>query len=409
MKNNNGFSIVIVLASISVVVGLSYYVMGLNRNSKVQSAMVKNTSFVELERRRISAVLSDNETCKTAANFGGQSAIRVGITSLNTLTNQPLVTVNTKYYNDTLTLSSIQTRINPDSPFPGTSKQYEVVLNYLDSSTGRNAYIGKKQTLIRIPMFMNVVGGLVSECYAITENNEIDIAIKDSCSPVTPAANINSYVNTANGSAIECQRNVGFAAGSSTDCPLTPTRTTALGGFDQNISNGTVTYNTSRCTGITAACPAGQTAHAIVDSNIQCDDVGSARDPVTCSPGEMLYHSGGTSTSCVSADCTVPLEFVQSMNSTSETCYSAPATTCPPNQYVYIFDKNGTDQCKILPAMSGSCAPSNYGDSITRATTTVNGTLNCSAYNKAKSCGSPSPTTYMTGTNASGAASCSAF
>ncbi|MBC7427781.1 MAG: hypothetical protein H7336_04155, partial [Bacteriovorax sp.] len=411
-KNQSGFSIVMVLVSLSLVVGASYFVMGLNKNSKQQSARAKNTSFTELERRRISAVLADSATCgKSVApiNFFGLAAVR-GVGSFSTLytfTGDKLVDVGQTYFGGTLRLDSMETRVNPDNPFLGTSKNYELVLYYKDiahtiaGKTYTN-FIGKKQTIIRIPMYMNN-SAAITECYAITENTDIDTVVNAACSPATSTSLKNSYINAASGTTIECQHNITFDPGPlSTDCPLS----TAFAGFDQNTTNGQVSFLLTRCTGMSGGgaattCTAGQFAYGVSASTIQCAvPVETTRDPTLCTSGYMLYHGVGNATSCVAANCTgSAYDFVQSISSSSTTCYTAPTSNCPvANTYAYQIDLvTGAATCKILPIISGSCAASWYGTSVTRATTTANGTLNCGAYNKAKICSPNNSVTFMTG------------
>lgn len=403
-----------VLVSLSVVVGASYYIMGLNKNSKQQSAAAKNTTLAELEKRRISALMSDSETCKLVANFGGGSATK-GLASLTHKNGSVIAAVGQQYQENTLRLNSIVSRIRPHfppgdpNPFIGTAKQYELLLTYGEATTGRSAYVGKKNTIIRIPMYFNDPA-TVSECYAMTENTDIDLVVNHTCSPVTAATLKNSNINATNA----CEHNVTFSSGTFSDCPKSATISTAFNGFDQNSGNSTVSYLTSRCTGMSGSaaattCPPRQTAHGVSSSNIQCAYVGGSRDPTTCADGQVIYHTSGTTTSCVTVNCANPFEFVQRLTSASTICFKAPTTSCPAGQYVYEFSPSTGDKCKILPALSGSCTGSDFGTSITRATATVNGTLNCTYYNKAKPCSPNNATTFMNSVSATGAANCTTY
>lgn len=438
MKSNNksqaGFSIVAVLVALAFVGAGTTFIMDLNKRSKVQSALVRKTTFTEIERRRLSAILSDSATCSLAANLGGQPAVRP-INSLVTLNGGVLIAKNVSYYNNMLTVSSIETRVllNPGA-LANTPKQYELVINYSesvfsDSTANRSSYLGKKNTIIRIPMFINKnSSGNVTDCYAITETSDIDTVVNNVCSPATTSTlkhNVLSLTTqeSANKS-ISCLRNMGpgpsfpstFTASVLLDCPAG----TAISGFSLTSATGSIDFpvtlpsTAQNCTALngfaSTSCTSPTRAWALNSTTLSCDNPGSSRDLTNvCSTGQILYHSSGTSVSCVTVNCPTANEFVQTVTSSGATCYSAPATTCPANQYVMQFNQTGSDVCGILPAFNGSCAASNYGVSITRATATAGGTLNCSAYNKAKSCSPSGVVTFMNGMDATGAATCTTF
>jgi hypothetical protein len=424
-NTEKGFSIVMALVALALVASGTSYIIGLNKNSKVQSAMVRSTSFTELEKRRISTVLANNDTCKLAVNFGNGSTspIQGNIAALYATPTVTLIARGGLYYKSDITatggvlkISNIQTRVDPTTAFPGTSKQYELVIDYSDPTAGRSTFAGKRSTQIRIPMYMQVVGGFVVDCYAMSGNTDVNNVINASCSPQISSTVKNSNLTITGTTVNDCQHNMTFVTGNtSTDCPQTltvPSQTTFLNGFDLNSGTGTVDYPITRCSGFnggTGACAANQTAYAMSSSALQCAFTGGIRDPSTCSAGQIIYHSSGTTYSCVTVNCTNPFEFVQSISSAATTCYAAPSTICGANQYVYQFNASGTDQCAILPTFSGNCAASNYGISITRATTTSGGVLNCSAYNMAKPCSPSNSTTFMTGIGATGTAVCTSF
>jgi len=442
-SNNLGFSLITAIIALAGVTATTAYLISLSKNASVVSATAKSTTYLEAERSRISAALSNNNTCILDANFGGgQPAIRASITSLYTAVPpaapaaQPLlITQGGEYYNKTLRIDSIQLRAavasspgvigDINGADVGTDKGYILQINYLDTSpnNGRSSFIGKKQSVINIPMYMKVVAGNVVECYSLGQNNNIDQAIRATCSPASGASTKVSLKNLNSGNEADCEHSVIFTdpspAVDTTTCTSTaasaPSTSTSLSGWD--LTPGTpstlgakITIPGTKCSGIdTPTCStAGQSSYSITDNIPACSYAGGIRDGA-CSSGQLLYHNSGTSTTCTTVNCPAAHSFINTITSAGASCFTAPTTTCGPNQYVKIFNSTGSDVCGILPTMSGTCGVGSFGISITRDNATANGTLNCAAYSKAKACPSPNAYTFATALGASSTATCASF
>ena len=232
---------------------------------------------------------------------------------------------------------------------------------------------------------------------------------------MTAAANKNATLTPNSGSQDEvndCQHNATFNSGNSTSCndfdSLNPNRRTWLIGYDDMSStSGSLNFPLSRCSGINKTCPAGQKSFGITSGNFDCAFPGSLRDG-GCSAGQIIHHSSGSASTCVTVNCTTPGEFVQSVTGGSTTCYAAPSSNCNANEYIVSFNPTG-HTCARLPAMNGACGGSDYAQWIERATGTINGQLRCNLYNRAKSCASPSPSTFVSSFDANSTTSCTAF
>ena len=402
------------LFALSIITGGSVYIMNLNKQTKVESAMSRSTTLVELEKKRIATILGDNNTCKLAGNFGGQVPVRASINNLVNSSGNKFVELSGTYFNKLLTVTSISSRLaiasDPNASEIGTDKGYILTIKYSDSTLNntRNAYTGKKSSIIEIPMYMKLAAGLVSECYSLSQNNNVNMAIRAACSPASPGTTKKSLLNIGTTTESDCEHTINFdpPAGTFTSCNSTatgsvPSKTEALSGWD--LVGNKITIPLSKCSGIATNCPTLNTnSYGINASSSLCSYPGGSRDGA-CGAGQILYHTSGSTTSCVTVNCSNAFEFVQSINSGSTICFKAPATTCPANQYVSVFNNGAPDTCTILPAWSGSCAASNFGSSVTRATATSNGTLNCSPYNKSKVCPAPSTTTFVNQFTATGA------
>ncbi len=402
------------LFALSIITGGSVYIMNLNKQSKVESAMSRSTTLVELEKKRIATILGDNNTCKLAGNFGGQVPVRASINNLVNSSGNKFVELSGTSFNKLLTVTSISSRLaiasDPNASDIGTDKGYILTIKYSDTTLNntRNAYTGKKSSIIEIPMYMKLAAGNVIDCYSLSQNNNVNLAIRAACSPASPGTTKKSLLNIGATTESDCEHTINFdpPAGTFTSCNSTatgsvPSKTEALSGWD--LVGNKMTFPLTKCSGIATNCPTPNTnSYGINASSSLCSYPGGSRDGA-CGAGQILYHTSGSTTSCVTVNCNNAFEFVQSINSGSTTCFKAPATTCPANQYVSVFNNGAPDTCTILPAWSGSCAASNFGSSVTRASATSNGTLNCSPYNKSKVCPAPSTTTFVSQFTATGA------
>ncbi|MFA6237011.1 MAG: hypothetical protein WC635_06755 [Bacteriovorax sp.] len=405
-NNQNGFSIVMVITALALVSAGTVYIMEINKQSAKVSAAARSTSFTELERRRISGVLANSDTCKLAANFGGQGPVRGAINSLVSADGTPLVVLNGQYYNKVLTLVKISTV----QTTAGSAKGYDLFLDYYDASANkgtRTSYTGKTSTTIRIPMYMKKnVGGNVVDCYALTETNQLDTAITNACSPgIINTAN-SRYVleQTTEGNVADCSSEITFDNGQGGNNP-----NSVCGGskFFRGLVAGPIAatgqalqFTNSLCfnlTGTAAAttgCAAYQGAHQISGGNVTCQYPGITRDTdagsALCGAGQILFRTGPSTTTCVTVSCATD-SYVNAIGSGGTTCYSVPVQSCTAaGQYVSGFTAAGNPTCADLPALNGSCA-GGFATSVDR--TTTGGTLVCAAYTVAKSC-APGPTTF---------------
>lgn len=406
-NSNSGVSIVMVVVALAGVSAGTLYIMDLNKNAKTQFAQARSTSYAEMERRRIGAILGEKTTCSLSNNFGvgTKNVIQNDLAGLYTSDNATIfLAKNSTLYNGALTVSNIRTRVNPSAASLGLtgSKAYELVVTYIPGKS-KAFGTGRGTVVVRVPMYMKVDGSSnVTDCYAMVGNTNVDTAIAASCSPGTAADVKTSYTTATSASTVsDCNHNMNFASGTVTDCPTVGTNPTqtVLRGF--SLASNVLSYPSLNCTtAMTGAgsCTTDMGAYNISASSPVCAYPGGTRDGA-CASGQILWHTSGTTTACVTVNCVSTYQFVQTVNAGGTTCFEAPATTCPAGQYVYQFNPDGTDQCRILPVVSGTCAASAFGTSITRATGTSGGTLNCTAYNMAKACPSPSSSHFVTSVN----------
>lgn len=431
--DTRGVSIPMVMVALALVAAGTVYIMNINKTNTVNFAKSRSTSFAETERRRISNILSDNSTCKKVQNFGGSNPVRSNITSLVTSNGTTFVTTATagnanRYYNKTLTLTNIQTRINPDpdAPFPGTAKQYELVLSYTNTASTLE-FAGKKSTIIRIPMYMKVDGSSnVVDCYAMGELNEVDRVITAACSPnkisSSSARSMLYRVSTTDTTATECQNDIVFDNTTNTDCGTSSAYKFMTGlmvssaaspnlGKSLQFSTAGLCGTLSGVAATAISCTGSQIAYAINGGALTCQDPGTgAKDTPACSTGQILYKTGTSSSTCVTVDCSGSTNnFVSKVLSTGVDCYQIPTSPCPAGQYISGFDSSGTRICKDLPITSGSCAGGTFGTDVTRTDANPGGTLTCTAYSISKSCAGASGTTFAYELGTTGTASCTTW
>lgn len=410
-NSQSGFSIVMAIISLAIIAGGTTYIININKQNKVQEAHARSTTFTELEKRRISAVLSNATTCRRTLNFG-QQVPNVTKTSLvtgdQTVPAKVLVSSvpgSNQYFNKVLTLTSI--RLSAPNPAI-TGKNYELILTYIPNAQQKIEFTGNMQTVIRIPMYVKIANGIVDDCYALTENSNIDQVITASCSPDTLAnsnANNKSTLTYDNGVAASCKNDTIFedAPNSKTTCA----DTILFKGF--GLAGNTLTFPTTTfCSGLIApangstSCSSGQSIYKVTASNVGCGYAGAdLKDAdaksAMCSAGQILWRNAGGDTACVNVSCTGSSDFVQTVSASGTTCYSAPTTTCGPDQYVSKFNADGTYVCSDLPVLStgANCdGVTYYGYAIVRATSTAGGELKCAAYTKTKNCPTPTSTTF---------------
>jgi hypothetical protein len=425
VTNNKGISIVMVMVALALVSSGTYFVLQLTKESKVTGSLAKNISLVELEKKRIAAVLADNRTCKLATNFGGVAfgGSTLSRTSLVTGAGDILAATGSSYYDKMLTLDRIEVHTAGGTPGP---KNYELILSYLNNTSSSN-YSGKKHAVIVIPMYMEIVGGVITNCYARSDGTEVDEIIRASCSPtsiVSSVANVKSVLNLSNTVPVGCTNDITFL---DTSIPTNENTTcsghlllmgiTMTGATSPDIGNSIHVLNvndptyttTSYCGGLQGAvsssnCAANTYMYKLNSSAATCDQPGDARNVISCSSGDLLWWNSSTSSTCVTVTCSAG-QFVNQITSSGAICYQAPPTTCAAGEYVKEFRTSGSDVCATLPVIgsANTCTGSSFGTSITRATTTTDGVLNCTNYNKAKSCSSPSNTTFAYQLTASGA------
>lgn len=432
MKNRNqlGMAIVPVMIGFAIVGAGTVMILNLKKSTQKDSAVIRNISVTDMERKRIMTALSDNVTCSQVSNFGSQVyGTSISKNTLYTRTGSVLVekfSVAGKTYggnfNNGLDVGGGGLRVSTivlkgAIATPVTPKDYELLITYTNTTGGSGGNLnrtGKTQSSIKIPMYVKIVAGAVTECYARTDtSNDIDLVVTQACSPTTANTNRKSVLNYKDGVATECVNQFNFA---DTTDPLHikslcgtnmimngvtlsagvvdgSAVTSALGNTVNPSPSGATNYclhlpgttSNSDCTTVVAG--QRQVMHQMTSSTAICKHPGTTgRDAPTCAAGQILWKNGGGTFTCVTVSCLVANEFVQSISSTGPVCYKAPATTCGANQYVAEFKSTGSDICKELPVISGSCAPGSFGTSITGATGTAGGTLNCAAYNKAKAC-----------------------
>ncbi len=430
-----------VIVSLAIVMGLTYYVTDYNQMAKKNAARSKRRSYVELERKRISTLLSYSENCginfRTFSPGGatwatGQPYSRLKDTSNNIFATKIASDAASgkanEYYRSAgagssatgvLTLVDIRTTWD-GTPGAGGKANGAVYITYreaLGTNKDRAAFTGSRGSMIAIPIYFKVSAGAVSECYAITDNAKISEAVGFSC--YAGAANSIQY-STSNGTTVDyCSNTVTFQNTNDTTCSTN----NFLKGFTITAAvapeaGSKLSVNNTNCAGLVSStpsdttCPVGppvQYAYSLTSGVVSCAVGGESHDG-TCAAGQMLLKTGATSSSCLTVDCSTvsAYHFVNSL-SNGLTCAAAQPSACGANSFPTGFDASGNASCGALPAMStATCAASYYGVSVSRNTGTYSGSLNCAYYNKAKSCPSPGYTTYVTSFS-SGAANCTTY
>jgi hypothetical protein len=449
--NQNGFSVVIVLVALALVSSGTYMVLQLNKNNKVTSSLAKNISIVELEKKRIASILADSHTCSLPANFGGTAGVNNDIASLVTANGQTLIAKNASYYDNLLTISKILVRATSGTPTP---KDYEMVIQYADSDIAHNEtttvngttykrntrmnYIGKAHAVIVIPMYFEIVSGVVTNCYAKFDTTEIDKIIRASCSegvmgttlppnttPTNTTSSLKNVLNFMSGIINGCTNQINFVDTSdplheNTTCPspklmagFSTVATGTTSDYGNNLvfadsftnTNGAANY----CRGLadnTSGIKCASTGDSMYQVNASvpvCDSPGSVRNATTCANGEVPIWNSTSSVTCLNVNCSSFGYLLNSIGASGFTCDKAPVTTCPAGYYVSVFKTSGADTCSPIPIITKSCSAGQFGKQLVRATGTSNGNFVCGAYTNTITCSSPTNTTFAYGFSAGGA------
>ncbi len=423
--NNSGYSLVFSIIALSVITGLTAYLMDSKKVNSVDSARARSTSLVEVEKSRIATALSDNSVCADtlqANSFYNKAATRPDIASISARGGSTLVAKNQEYHNGLLKVSNISTRrmISTDPGYfagaEATDNGWILQIDYTESIAGNKNFSGKKNTFALIPMYMKVVGANITNCYALGQNEKIHIAIKDSCSPETLAALTNNRNSTKNvGATIEsdCEHKIVFQDTTldQTSCIDTNDpanvaggQTNALIGFNIDSTTGELTFLTNKCMGIDTTCLGATAMWKITNSVPSCEAPGFNR-AAPCAAGEVLYKNAAGDYRCVSVNCPIADQFVQSVGVAGATCYQARTDPCGANRYVKDFNPDGSVDCAELPVTTANCGPNEFGQNITRNAGNYNGVMSCLAMT-AKACVNPGRTNFVTGFNDSTTATC---
>lgn len=412
LKNQIGASIILISVAIAIVGAGTAVIYNMTKDNTVSAAKSKTTTLLELEKRRISGILSNNEICKLATNMGGKSDVQASIAELKAnASGQKLIAVGDVIFNRQLRVNNIATVIKT----AGSAKGYELVITYGQptSSTGMT-FVGKKQAQVRIPLYQYVSGGLVVDCFTMSENSVVDSAISNACSPskYLTASGLNYLSKTADGVISGCNTEIVFDTNYPGNNPYTQcSNTLFMNGLTTNTvgTNGralkfTSTFcNNMTGTGSTVSCAAYQGAYQLTATGgVNCQYPGVTRDAdggsSLCGSAQLLYRTGTSATTCVSVSCGANA-YVNSITSGGTSCYTVPTLTCPAGQYVTGFNASGTPTCADLPVWSGSCAGAQFATGVTR-NGSAGGSLNCGAFNIAKSCAAPSASTFMSSMDA---------
>lgn len=443
LKNKLGVAIVPIMIALGVVGAGTVLILNVKKASQKNTAVAKNLTFVEVEKRRISGILSDVQVCSLATNFGGKNPVGT-YTKLVTATGDSLIekfappTFTKTYADGMLQIYDIKTIATKGTP---KANEYELQITYreMDRTTGtysiatnnqRSAFIGKKQAFIKIPMFMKVkADGNVGECYAMTENSDVRTVVKQACSPTTLVSSeskVGSILNTKGGIELNCTHTFNFNSGLVSDCAAATNPNTLMRAFlmpdgTVDAANGvdaiqgnsvSMSPNTSPeyCTGLDSSnastwstnstCTGANRVYNVTSSSNVCTFPGNARDSAagspSCGSGQMIFRTNNTTTSCGYAQCTSAYGFaneffVQTLNASGNaTCYKAPTTACGANEYAYRYTKDGTPECKLIPFRNTSCPGGSYGSGISYATDPY--TLTCASYTITRGCTQNSPT-----------------
>jgi hypothetical protein len=398
LKNQIGASIILISVAIAIVGAGTAVIYNMTKDNTVSAAKSKTTTLMELEKRRISGILSNNEICKLATNLGGKPDVQASIAELkaNAL-GQRLVAIGDVIFNRQLRVTNIATVIKT----AGSAKGYELVITYGQplSSTGMS-FVGKKQAQIKIPLYQFVSGGVVTDCFTMSENSVVDSAISNACSPskYLTANGLNYLSKTADGVISGCNTEIIFDTNYPGNNPYTScSGTLFMNGLTTNtiLTNGrALKFTSSFCnnmtgTGSTVSCPAYQGAYQLTASGgVNCQYPGVTRDSdggsALCGSGQVLYRTGASSTTCVTVSCGAN-SYVNSITSGGAPCTNVPVLTCPAGQYVTGFNASGTPTCADLPVWSGNCAGAAFATGVSRSAG-AGGSLICGTFNIGKSC-----------------------
>ncbi len=411
-KNQAGFSLVMALVGLAIVTSGTFYIMELKKEDQRTYALTKNLTYTEQEKKRISTILSDSANCTSAFNSKSANATWNTL-SLSTATGNFLnvgTGANALYYK-TLQLVQLQTR-----QLSATSGQ--IILTYKNDSTQHSmAYVGKSTSSIVIPLYMNISGGNITDCYATTTNAQLPTIISAACG-VTP--NAPTYPDTFNyaymtkdstGTTVaSCVRETMLGASTANGATINCAVGTGITGFNLTTvagSTGGQRIEIPSCSAPVQACGGTTKMYSYVNSAIGCDNVGAgAHDSGSCSVHQGTWWTSSSTVACASMDCSSGGTYNMIRQIYPLICYQAPSNSCPAGQYVKIYYSDGTVQCDTMPVISGNCAPG-FATYIAR-NTGGSGSFTCTAYTKSKTCASPSITTYVQSFNTSTTANCSA-
>jgi hypothetical protein len=425
LRTESGVSVAMILVALALVTSATVYISDLNKVNKVTFSKARSSSFSELERKRIGAVLGDKTTCTLSGNFGISTnvPVRSNITSLVTGDNvTPFIVKDSVYYNKMYRVTGIETRVSTTPSATKTaqglinSKQYELVVTYALNHPGSIG--GGKPLVVRVPMYFKLDGtGKIADCFALVGNTNAEQIVTYACSPVTGSNYKNSYSTvTTQATVNECVHTATFDAGANvTDCStLSNNSQTFLNRITLNAGILSTTAATDCSTGLSGFgnCLSDQAVYNITSSAVNCAYPGGTSvvgHDSGCAAGELLYHGIGATSSCVSVNCPTTAQFVQSVSNASTTCFQAPNTSCGANQYVSSFNTSGTDTCSALPSFSGACGASYYGISVSKSTTTSGNQLQCGFLDKTKTCSGATATTYVTSFNVGTIANCTTY
>ncbi len=417
LNNHSGFSLVMAITAMSVVLSGTYYLIEIRKANKSNAVKAKTINAFEAEKKRISTILSDSANC--TQNFQGQLTgytlnAPFSLYYKNSAGVNPFLTSGLQA-NTKLTLTKLSIVFNPASQNSGM-----MTLTYDNSSSGyKTNYTGKNLITMKIPFYQLADGAnKITTCYAITETQKVGDSIEAACTTGDLGAysNFNKTAGVTNSCSTNFTLNASTASNASIDCALAAAPSKALRSFSVVATSGndtgrTVSIAAANCesfsNGGTGTCAANNFVYAASNSGVSCAIPGAnaAKDTPVCAAGQLMYKTGSNSINCVTPSCT-GVNFISGFSSAGASCLAANAAPCPAGQYAQTFYANGTVSCQPFPVMSGSCSASWFGISFTRNNLTNNGTLNCSAYTKTKMCGAYQS---LSGLTASGSPICTPY
>lgn len=391
-----------VMVIMAIVVANTVYFMGVNKNTTGTNLKVATNIGEDNEKRRISAYLADQDVCGNSANpinFYNKDIVQLqsptaGTTIFSTGlvrgsdTLHPFLKVNDLYIKNTHTLSKFYFLENTANPNAQT--KYSLIVEYTLRGSGvvgpsANASI-KKNIFVKIPLFVELAGGLITRCYARSDvdtpaagQTNVEKSITNACTGTT------AELVTSGSNVLGCNHNITTLA-----CPTAAGNKTVLNAMIINASKQQ-TYTCGATTFSCASAPLQNFVKAVVgDGTLTCGAIEA------CNNGAMILRNG-TGTSCTT-NCAAGYLWSSVSVAGTPLCYER-LQPCGAGTYTKEVRADGTLDCQPIVYKNVDCGAGRYATDMN--STAPSDPLTCGAYSKVKTCSSGTWFTSVTTTNPS--------